>query len=104
LLLATPRGLRTLDPTSGRVATASIAAPGYPVGTLARDGLGRLWLAGQGLWMASPDGAALHRLDALPMLGRTRVYALGRDVDHPDGVIVSLGPRGVVFVGATGDR
>ena len=44
----------------------------------------------------------LHQLDALPMMSRSTVTALRAQYDHPDGIIASLGERGVLFVRVAG--
>ncbi|HWE37072.1 MAG TPA: hypothetical protein VG406_10935, partial [Isosphaeraceae bacterium] len=98
LLLATEKGLRRLDIASGKVEPSPLPAPDRPITSLARDGLGRVWLAGEGLWLADPDGTRLHDCGPLPMMGRTTVVTIAADPGHRDGIIVSLGERGVAFV------
>jgi hypothetical protein len=98
LLLATDKGLRRFDIATDKVRHAELPAPGGPVTSLARDGLGRVWLGGEGLWLVDLDGGRLHDVGALPMIGRTAVVTMAADPAHRDGVIISLGPRGVVYV------
>jgi hypothetical protein len=98
LLLATDKGIRSLEITTGKLIPSGLSDPGRAVSALSRDGLGRAWLAGDGIWLVDPDGKRLHPCDSLPMLGKTRVVALAADRDHRDGVIASIGRRGVVFV------
>lgn len=98
LLLATDQGVRRFVIAPGEVRPAPLPDPGRPVTSLARDGLGRVWIGGDGLWLVDPDGKALHDAAAVPMLGRSSVTALAADPGRRDGVIVSLGIRGVVFV------
>src|SRR5207253_3837690 len=98
LLLATDEGMRVYEKASGKLLPAPLPEPGRPVKLLCRDGLGRLWLAGEGLWMLGRDGRTLHSLDSLPMMGRTEVAALASDAKHADGIVASLGERGVLFV------
>jgi hypothetical protein len=108
ILLATGAGLRVYERATGKVRPAPVPAPGGAVSLLARDGLGRLWMAGVGLWMWDPGTGALHSFEALPMLGRPkgnprdydpgRINALAADPEHADGVVVAPGRRGVVFV------
>jgi hypothetical protein len=98
LLLATDKGLRKFEVSTGKLAPSGIPEPGRAVSAMARDGLGRLWLAGEGVWLVAPDGKTLHDCEALPMLGKARVTAFAADRDHRDGVIVAVGGRGVVFV------
>jgi hypothetical protein len=73
-------------------------SPDRAIRRIARDGLNRLWLGGDGLWMIDADGKRLHDLSPLPMVGRSAVAALAADPSRRDGVIVSLGVRGVVFI------
>jgi hypothetical protein len=103
LLLATDRGLRRYEVATGRISPAPIPSPSRHVAHLERDGLGRVWLAGEGLWMASPDGKTLHSFATLPMIGRTAVAALAADPERRDGIIAALDTRGVVFVQAKSD-
>jgi ligand-binding sensor domain-containing protein len=98
LLLATDKGLRRLDVASGKVEPSPLPVPDRPVTALARDGLGRVWMGGDGLWVVDADGKRLHDCGPLPMIGRTEVVTIAADPDHRDGVIASLGERGVVFV------
>jgi hypothetical protein len=97
LLLATDKGPRRLAIASGAVGPTALPDPGRPITSLAPDGLGRVWLGGEGLWMVDREGK-LHDCGALPMIGRTNVVTLAADPGHRDGVIASLGARGVVFV------
>ena len=69
LLLATDAGLRTYRPDTGLVARAELPEPLRAVRVLARDGSGRLWLAGDGLWLVEPGGKALHDLAPLASIG-----------------------------------
>ena len=98
LLLATDKGLRLFDTATDRVRPSPLRAPDRPVASLTRDGLGRVWLGGEGLWLVDPDGKTLHDVGALPMIGRTPVVTIAADPGNRDGVILSLGARGVVFV------
>jgi hypothetical protein len=65
---------------------------------MADTGRGRLWLGGEGLAVLEADGKTLHPLDELPMPGRSRIDAIAADPAHPDGAIVAVEDRGVVFV------
>ncbi len=98
LLLATDEGLRRFDRRAGTLGPAPVPEPGRDVERLARDGLGRLWLAGAGLWMLAPGAAAPESLGPVPMIGQGGCGALAADPDRPDGIIAGLGDRGVVFL------
>ena len=63
---------------------------------LALDGAGRLWLAGAGLWVVVGDRAV--DLSSLPPLNGVDVIAMIADPHRRDGVIVSLGDRGLLYV------
>lgn len=110
LLLATDKGLRVYSPNTGKLSRADIPEPPHPATTIVRDGLGRLWMGGrtswnrrtslQGLWLGEPGAKTPEAFDHVPWIGRSHVYAIAPDPQHADGVVVALGPRGVVFVQA----
>ena len=104
LLLATDHGLRVFERSTGKTQPAPIPKPDGPVKFVGRDGLGRLWLAGEGLWMFEPATGKLHTASSLPMIGQTEPTALAADPDHSDGIILALGQRGVVFVRIDGNQ
>jgi hypothetical protein len=111
LLLATGAGLRTFTRSTGKLSRVDFPEPTRPPTTLRRDGLGRLWLGGgsvwtargsaRALWLIDAEARTLESLDRVPWVGRSEVYALARDPNHPDGVIAALGERGVGFVQRT---
>lgn len=98
LLLATDRGLRRFDVATDEVRREGTPSPDGPVSSIARDGLGRVWLGGEGLWLVDEDGRQIHDVGVLPMIGRTTVVTMAADPGRRDGVILSLGPRGVAYV------
>ena len=101
LLLATDAGIREYSLATRKLTKVDFGEPPKPVNTLVRDGLGRLWLGGKsGLWMVDAGGKTLESFDRMPWLRRNEVESLGIDPSHKDGVIVTLGDRGVVFVRA----
>jgi hypothetical protein len=101
LLLATDVGLRAYDLAAGRLSKVSLGEPPQPVNTLARDGLGRLWLGCRnGLWLVEAGGKTLESFDRVPWVRRNEVHSLVPDPRHEDGVIVALGSRGVAFIRA----
>jgi hypothetical protein len=102
LLLATDAGLRIYILASRTTSRADLPEPARPATTLVRDGLGRLWLGGDGgLWLSGPGARAPEAFARLPWVGRGGIHGLALDPRHADGVIVALGSRGVAFVRAT---
>ena len=96
--VGTSAGLAHYAPQTGELATEA-RFDGKPISTLARDGLGRLWVAVQsgGLWLRSLDGAWLdaQQLGAAPPAG-TYATALLPDPSQdasPDGL-----PGGAMYV------
>jgi hypothetical protein len=110
LLLATDASLRAYAPKVGKLTRVDSPDPPQPATTLARDGLGRLWMGGgsiwtsrissRGLWLGKPGAKTPEAFDRVPWVGRNEVYAIAPEPRHADGVIVALGPRGVAFVRA----
>ena len=101
LLLATDQGMKAFDIATGKIAPANLPAIERQVSRLCRDGLGRLWMGGDGLLMIDPDGKTVHSFDTVPMLGRSAIAALAADPAHPDGVAAAvLEQRGLIFVQA----
>jgi hypothetical protein len=97
VLIATRKGLKLCEIVTGKHRPAPLPSPGRSVKRLARDGFGRLWLCGEGLWMVDTEGR-LHDLASVPMVGHSAVSALAADPEHKDGAIVSLGVRGVALL------
>ena len=63
--------------------------------TLALDDAGRLWLAGEGLWVIEKGGRAVAVHPKLPFMVDTTI----RDAQAVDGkLVLSLGDRGVAVV------
>jgi hypothetical protein len=102
LLLATDAGLRAFVEDGGKLTDAPFTPPKAKVVALCRDGRGRLWLAGGGVWLVDAEGK-VHSLDKVRLVGDS-VRAIGADSAHDDGVIVALGKRGVLFLRAGDDR
>ncbi len=101
LLLATDEGLRAYAPATRTLARADLPEPKEPANRLAHDGLGRLWLASdKGLWLADVGAKAVESLASVPWAGKSTVERVAADPEHPDGVILALGQRGVAFVRA----
>ncbi len=100
LLLATDQGLRTFEIASGKVSRPALPALDQQVKRLCSDGLGRLWMGGEGLVLIDPDSKTTHPCDALPMLGRAPIDALAADPSHPEGIVAAMRARGLIFVQA----
>jgi hypothetical protein len=64
------------------------------VGFTARDGQGRTWLAGRGLWCAGADGRAVP-VRGLPFLADTDVHGLKIENDRLE---IDLGIRGAASI------
>ena len=97
-LFATSRGFHVYDAASESWRPAKLGVDGSRVDTLSRDGRGRLWLAGAGLWLL-PNGSTRARdLSSLPMLRGVRAVEVIADPHRQGGVIVSLGDRGLLYV------
>jgi hypothetical protein len=65
--------------------------------TVARDDTGRLWAAGDRLYVSADDGTTWKRVD-LPMVSPTSVKRLRRDPSSPGGMYLSLDDRGLVAI------
>jgi hypothetical protein len=97
ILLACSAGLHLFDEKSGKASGCPFAPPGGEVLALCRDGRGRIWLAGSGLWMVDAKGV-VHDLGKLTRYGAAQ--AIGADSADATGVIVALVGRGILFVRA----
>jgi hypothetical protein len=94
-LVATEHGLCLR--VKGADACTPFALPGVDadVLALARDDKGRLWLAGDGVWLVDKIGRAIALHPKLPFMTDTVV----RDIVAVDGMIaLSLGDRGVAVI------
>jgi hypothetical protein len=110
LLLATDAGLRVYYPNARKLSRVDLPEPPQPATTLARDGLGRLWMGGgtiwtarkssRGLWLGVPGAKTPEAFDRVPRVGRNEVHAIAPDPQHADGVVLAFGSRGVAFVRA----
>lgn len=95
ILVATPRGIFRYAPASARI--ERLRSPlGDAIRTLTRDSRGRLWVAGDGVWM-SPDGAGRSWLSVdLPMASSTTLKRLRPASEG--GLWLSVYDRGLVFL------
>jgi hypothetical protein len=96
VLLATDGGLRLLATATGELSQPSFAPKGA-VKALGRDLRGRLWLAGDSVWLQR-DGKVLS--PPVPSLPQGTPLAIAPDAEHQDGVLISLAGRGVLAVRA----
>ncbi|MBI4954270.1 MAG: hypothetical protein HY908_19755 [Myxococcales bacterium] len=95
LVLATDRGLRALPAAGGRAEAGPADVGEVSLSALTRDGRGRLWVGGAGLWLHDPATGKLHELAGA--LGHRGVVALAPDPDDPDGVLASFGASGAAL-------
>lgn len=103
VLFATSGGLRTYDVATGRLGRVDFPDAPEPkmVRALARDGRGRVWLGGdKGLYLTVPGARSVEAFDAIPEFRGAEVLALAPDPARADGVVASLGAKGVAFVRA----
>ena len=101
VLISTNVGLRTYDAIAGTISRVDLPYPPKAATVLARDSLGRVWLGGEdGLFLAVAGARSVETFDVIPEFRGAQVLALAPDPAHADGVIASLGARGVAFVRA----
>jgi hypothetical protein len=98
LLVASDLGLRVADEATGALSAAPFASSGADVTLLGRDGQGRIWLFGARVHLFDPRTGELSLVAHLPLLEASEPIAVGEDPDARDGVIVSIGERGVLFI------
>ncbi len=96
VLVTCTAGLRLFDEKSGKLSECPFVPPKGEVQALCRDGRGRIWLAGSGVWMVDAKGT-VHDLSKLNRYG-VAVQAIGADSTDATGVIVALDSRGVLFL------
>ena len=96
-LLATEAGLLALDPSTGAVLPANLPAVEDRIRVLGRDGLGRLWLGGESVWVVDGDATNVRKVECQTLgLGRS-AYAMGPDAGHDDTMLVSV-PGGMAMI------
>lgn len=95
-LFATSAGLRTYDFERRVWSDVDLGVDASAVRQLIVDDGGRLWLGGDGLWVVV-NGRA-RDLSAIPALSGVEVVAIIADPHRREGVIVSLGERGLLYV------
>ena len=88
-LLATDGGLKSWKSGDLTFSPPAFAPPSREVWSLVRDGSGRIWMGGEGLWLVADK---LIPLDEVPHVSSLQVWSLEANPGDPHGVIVS--PRG----------
>lgn len=95
-LLVTSAGLRLISNDSNNLQDPQLKKPDGSITQICRDGNGRLWLGGNGLWLL--ENGKVIDVTAVPMIGKNTVYCMERDPDDPWRIAVGLGEQGVTFV------
>jgi hypothetical protein len=98
LLVASAHGLFRFRPRDGRVEV--IAAPrdsGEEIKSVCRDEQGRLWAAGDRLYVSSNEGKEWQPV-LLPMFDRTYTKRVRRNETSHRGLILALHDRGAVYI------
>ena len=98
-LLATDGGLKTWKAGDLTFSPPTIVPPSREVWRLVRDGSGRIWLGGQGLWLVTDK---VIELEDVPHVSSMRVWSLEADPVNPHGVIVSPRGKPTLFVSVEG--
>ncbi len=96
-LVATAHGLLRFRPEDG--AREPIPSPPLrdEIKSLCRDGDGRLWAAGDGVYVSSDEGTSWEPVK-LPMLAKTYTKRVRPNPESPRGLILALHDQGAVFV------
>jgi hypothetical protein len=94
-LLATDGGLKMWKSGDLTFSPPMIVPPSRKVWSLARDGSGRIWLGGEGLWLVTDK---LIALDEVPHVSSMRVWSLEANPRDSLGVIVSPHGNPTLFV------
>lgn len=97
VLIATGSGLAVYDVVSGRVSRVALAGLDGEVHRLVRDGSGRIWIGGRGLWLLDGLVRAIAVRAAVPAVIDTDVDGL---VARGDRLYLALGDRGLAVVDA----
>lgn len=97
LLLATKSGLLRFHPGDGRSETIPIPNPGEEINTLCRDEQGRLWAAGENLYVTSDEGRRWYQVK-LPMLSKNIMKRVRPNLSEHRGLILVLEGEGAAFL------
>lgn len=96
-LVASPEGLLNFRLQDGNSSRILGPEPNGRILSLCRDAQGRLWAAGDGLYVSSDEGNHWQLVD-LPMMIRNTTKRIRPDPQNPRGLILALADRGVVFL------
>jgi hypothetical protein len=100
IILGTDRGVLLYDMGSSGLSKPPFPAPAEKIRALCRDGLGRVWMAGEGLWVTDTAGKQLRDLRAASPVAPANIRILAIDSAHRDGVFTALDRRGALFLRA----
>jgi hypothetical protein len=96
-LTATARGMFRFRPEDGKRASIPNPNPDEEIKSICRDERGRIWAAGDKLYISSDDGKHWAAV-ALSMLSKTYTKRVRPNpLDH-QGVVLSIFDRGIVFI------
>jgi ligand-binding sensor domain-containing protein len=95
-LLATDGGMKIWRPGDKNFSPPGIPVPSKEVYTLVRDGAGRIWMGGQGLWLL--ENGRLLAVEGVPHLGFEDVWRLKPHIPDPLAVVVSPGENPSLMV------
>jgi hypothetical protein len=98
VLLGTRTGVFRYDRRTGAIAPTGFAPEGEPVPSLARDGRGRLWLAGRKLWLLPKGERRAVVVASPPLYGTGPLRLLGPWARHPEGMTIMVYEHGILFV------
>jgi len=98
VLVAAVKGLFRFRPEGGDIERIPGPKTNEELKSLCRDAQGRLWAAGDGLYVSADEGQHWEAAD-LPMLGLTYTKRVRANPADARGVVLALYDRGVVFVG-----
>ena len=99
-VLATDLGVLLYDAATDSLSKPPFPPPNDKIRSLCRDGLGRVWMAGDGLWVTNAAATAVRDIRAAVPIAPADIGSLAADPDHRDGAILALGRRGVLFLRA----
>lgn len=100
ILLIDEKGkILLFDASHSRILSWRGPVPGEKVRHVIRDGAGRLWLAGDSVYLQEGEGKPWHILSRLPII-TGQVDAIAPDPEHPDGVVLVTRENEIAFIRA----